>query len=480
MSNNLSKKIVQFFNSVKLAAFLLTLCAVTVLIGAWCPQEPTVGQEKIIQQFGVETATNLMKWGVTDIFHTPAFLILIAFLSVNLTVASFQRVFPRLKLMKESLKFLEAPAVAKLPVRQSTEIVGTPDTVLNALVTKLRRSGYKVERKDTRLSAEFGRWSRLAASVTHVGLLSLLLGVSITSWTGFSGFKPVKLDDSLAFADSEHSKMWIGKLPKWKVRVDSTKREDYATGEAKQWYSNLSVIGEDGKVLKTQEISVNNPLTYENVDVYQSSWGLDQILVSFNGRPKTLDLRPMGQRYASFLPLDNTTILIFSIKEQEKPLRLFAKRPEWPSPKLLVEIPVGGTVDLGSVKLKYIKPLPVTGLQYKCDPGLPITYVAFGFIMLGVLLATFPHRYIWVAANETDSQSETATQSVTLVMGGNSNKAKVGFERFLAQTMTSLKNQLGEPAKIAMPESSIEISGSAEDESENTLVASGTKVKNNV
>ncbi|MFX6357491.1 hypothetical protein ABTF91_20115, partial [Acinetobacter baumannii] len=71
--------------------------------------------------------------------------------------------------------------------------------------------------------------------------------MTITSWTGFSGFKPVRLDNSLEFADSEHSKLWIGKLPQWKVRVDATKREDYPTGEAKQWFSTLSVIDPSGK-----------------------------------------------------------------------------------------------------------------------------------------------------------------------------------------------------------------------------------------
>ena len=463
-TNEVSKKIVGFFNSVKLAAVLLTLSAFTVLVGAWCPQESTVGQEKIIQQFGVENGTNLMKWGITDIFHTPYFLILIAFLSINLTVASFQRVFPRLKTLKGPLKFLETRAIAILPVRQSAVLKGdvsNVDDVYNSLTHKLNFAHYKVERKDSRLSAEFGRWSRLAATVTHIGLLSLLLGVTITSWTGFSGFKPVKLGDALAFANSEHSKLWIGKLPQWTVRVDATKREDYPTGEAKQWYSTLSVIDPAGKVLNTKEISVNDPLTWDNVDVYQSSWGMEQILVSFNGREKALDLRQMGQRYAAFLPLDGTTILIFSVKEQDKPLRLFAKRPEWTSPKLLTEIPVGHSVNLGSVVLKYIKPLPVTGLQYKCDPGLPITYIAFGFIMLGVLLAAFPHRYLWVAVQKNDA----AEGGILLTIGGTSNKAKVGFERFLEKTMVSLKNEFGEPAKIT-PEPPVDAHANTENQEE--------------
>jgi cytochrome c biogenesis protein len=440
------KRLVNFFNSVKLAVVLLTLTAATVLLGAWCPQEGAVGQEKIIEQFGAETASNLIKFGITDIFHTPYFLILIAFLTVNITVASFMRVFPRAKLVWQAPPVLGKAAIERIPKGESLQLDASAEEALSLVAKKMRRQGYVVTIHADKLTAEFGRFARLAASVTHVGLLTLLLGVTISSWTGFSGFKPVRLGESLSFADSEHSKLWMGKLPGWKVKVDGTRREDYPTGEAKQWYSNLTVLSASGQKQTTQEISVNNPLSYGGVDIYQSSWGMDQILVAFNGRELTLDLRPMGKRYAAFLPLDQSTILIFSVKEQDRPLRLFAKRPEWDGPKLIAQIPPGGTATLGSVPIKYVRPIPVTGLQYKCDPGLPIAFVAFGFIMLGVLLAAFPHRLIWVAIEPLSP--EESKSGIRLYIAGTSNKAKVGFQRSLAKVVQSLKKDFNQSARI--------------------------------
>jgi cytochrome c biogenesis protein len=432
--------------TVRTAVTYIVLTAIFVLVGAWCPQESAVGQEKIIEQFGTSTAETLIKLGVTDLFHTPLFLLDIALLSVSITVASFRKVFPRLKQLKQRLPLLAEPEVNRLPVHDKFLVNDFPGHALSVVASQLKKSGYTVHIENDKLVAEWGKFSRTAASVTHVGLMTLLVGVTISSWTGFSGFQPVRLGEKLSFATSDHSKLWIGELPKFQLLVKSTRREDYPTGQAKQWYSDLAVIDPSGKVLATQEISVNNPLSYGGVDTYQSTWGMDQIVLSFNGQEKKLDLRPMGQRYAAFLPLDPSTVLIFSIKEQDQPLRIFAKRPEWPSPRMLTQITPGGSVKLGSVVLKYIRPVPVTGLQYKCDPGLPITYIAFGFIMLGVSLAAFPHRKIWAATRVVQHADGTSTM---LAVGGVANKAKVGFERSFAKLLKTLTVQFKDAGAIA-------------------------------
>jgi cytochrome c biogenesis protein len=418
--------------SARLAVTLLSLVALTVLIGAWCPQESQVGLQKVIDEFGEQTAQVLSKWGITDIFHTPWFLILIAMLTVNLIAASFQRVFPKLRLLTKPLPFLPAQAIEKLPNSQKLVLKTSKEKALEQLESTLRKRLYFVKRKDFSLVAEQGKIGRLAPTVTHIGLLSLLVGVTITSWTGFGGFQPVPVDGSLTFGDSEHSKLWIGKLPQWRVKVNETHREDYETGEPKQWYSDLSVIDGSGKEVKRQQISVNNPLTYDGVDIYQSSWALDSIAVSFNGHNQELPLRQMGKVNAAFLPLDSGTILIFSIRGQNAPLRVFAKTPNWPSPKLLAEVPPKHSINLGSVQLTYKKAIPVTGLQYKCDPALPLTYVAFGFIMAGVLLAAIPYRQLWASSassEETDATAEPNT--CILTFGGTSMKAKAAFTKSL-------------------------------------------------
>lgn len=441
-SSSANKSKLAIFASVRLTVVLLSLIALTILIGAWCPQESQVGQEKVIEQFGEDMAMFLIKAGIADIFHTPFFLILIGLLTVNMIACSFQRVFPKVRLLRQPMPYLSSQSVIKLPWHHQLVFNGDVERARSILSGELARLHYVTNWQKNRLQAEFGKFGRLAPTITHIGLLSLLAGVTITSWTGFSGFSPVLLNDYLSFHDAKHSHLWLGQLPTWRVKVNSTSRVDYPSGEAKQWFSDLSVVDSQDKILMRQEISVNNPLTYDGVDIYQSSWGLDRLLLRFNGQTRSFNLRPMGKLYAAFLPLGQDCVLIFSVHDQKQPLRLFAKRPDWTAPRLLGEVPLKHELKLGSVSVEYIKALPVTGLQYKRDPGLIVTFCAFAFIIAGVILAAVPHRLVWADISEEfaqESNDENRQNQSVVTIGGRSIKAKVAFEKQMKRLVTLLE-----------------------------------------
>jgi cytochrome c biogenesis protein len=424
------------FASVKLTVLCICLIAVTVLVGAWCPQEAQVGRDKVFETFGPQVGQQLIKYGISDIFHTPFFLGLIGLLTVNMVACSMQRVFPKVKSLSQPMPFLAASAIEKMSVHWQSTYKAPPDMVADAVYRHLKQQGYTLARQNSMLTGHWGKVGRMAATITHIGLLTLLAGVTVTSWTGFSGFQPVPKGGDLSFDQSEHSKLWIGKLPSWHVKVEATRREDYASGDAKQWYSTLAVMDAHNRVLKRQEISVNSPLSYGGVDIYQSSWALGDIAISFNDNRVQLPLRQMGPViHAAFLPLDPETIIMFSVHGQEEPVRVFAKTPSWPAPRILTALEKGTPAMLGNVKVTYDELIPVTGLQYKCDPGLPITFMAFGFIMTGVCLAAMPFRQLWVCVTQSPDGQCTVT------VGGMSRKAQNAFARKIQQLNTTLDRE---------------------------------------
>lgn len=424
--------LVNCFASAKLTIVLISLLATLVLLGAWCPQISQTGQSKVFEQFGEQTGQLLIKIGIADIFHSPAFLILIGLLTVNIIMGSFRHVFPKLKLLKIPMPYLNANQILKMPVHSQAINNLALSTASEYLVSYLKKDGYKVNLGQNQLTAEYGKIGRLAPTVTHIGLLTLLAGVIWTSLTGFSGFKPVMPGEIFWFDNAEHSQIWLGKLPSWSCIVKETSREDYPSGEAKQWYSNISVMDKRGKVVKQQTISVNNPLSYDGVDIYQSSWSLKELKIRFNDEAKILELQSMGKLFASFLPLPENAVLIFSVRDAQAPLRVFAKRKDWPGPKLLTQIPVGGTANLGNVSISYDGTIAQTGLQYKCDPGLPIVFVAFIFIIGGISLAAIPHRQLWAEVNRQDN-------STVITLGGTTKKGKIGFAKQIAKLSEKLQ-----------------------------------------
>jgi len=428
------------FSSVKLTIILLSALAVFVLLGAWCPQISQSGEDKVVEQFGQQTADILIKAGVADIFHSPAFLFLIALLTINIIMGSCKHVFPKLKLLRLPMPKLQPTQISKLPTNKTIVVKQSMPACTDLLLGWLRKKGYRAHIEGKYLTAEAGKYGRLAPTITHIGLLSLLLGLTISSWTGFSGFAPAVPGESFSLSDAQHSHLWIGSLPAWRVKVNDTRREDYATGEVKQWYSNLSVTDSKNNVLKNQIISVNDPLQYQGVDIYQSSWSLKTLKLRFNGKREQLNLQPMGKIFAAFLPLPDQAVIIFSVRDQYAPLRVFAKRKDWEAPKLLSELLPNQSINLGDVAVTYDGVIPQTGLQYKSDPGFPIVFFAFVLITAGVSLAAVPHRQIWAYLDKQTISSEGDVFVITI--GGSTKKGKQSLSKQIESLAEDI-NKLG-------------------------------------
>jgi cytochrome c biogenesis protein len=366
---------------------------------------------------------------------------------LNMIVGSFKHVFPKLKLLRLPMPLLSSEAIKKLPIHLDM-VVDRNTAHSRAIVADwLKRRGYHISGENNFLTAEYGKHGKLAPSVTHVGLLSLLFGITITSFTGFSGFAAVTPGQSFDFDEAHHSKLWCGKIPKWAVRVNSTERQDYDSGDVKQWYSNLSVLDANNKEIKNQTISVNNPLSHDGVDIYQSNWALKGIKLKFNNKSEILDVQPMGKLNAAFLPLPDQSVLIFSVRNQSSPVRIFAKRKDWDSPKLLAQLNRNENAKLGEVTVVYEGTVAQTGLQYKSDPGFFIVCIAFVFIITGVSLAAVPYRQVWVHFKVEDANNALDKDQTIVSIGASTKKAK----QSLRKQIIALGNHLKKSGNNDMP-----------------------------
>ncbi len=442
---NFKNAFLEEFSSIKLAITLFTFLAITTLIGTVLPEEPMVGAAELIQKYGPEKYRFLRSLGLTDVFHSWWYLALFTTFGLNLTIASFRRVFPKWRIAFTWPVELDAEQIKNLPV--NCELDSNSNLNLSNIEQNLRKKNYKTKINKTSLLAVKGGWHRLGASVTHIGILTLLIGCSISVLTGFNGMAQVAENEGFYLTDLGNksiqirsvepdnwlapiSKMplWFGRIPPYLIKVNKTWREDYKNGQPKQWYSDLSVYDQNKKELIRKNIFVNNPLEFMGLDIYQSNWGkFSQI--TFNNQPATLPLENFRGEDIVILPIGQGLGLKLKATSQDI-LQIYSVSTENNfKEKFLGAVEKGKHIQLGPMNIGYIGTQTLTGLQFKSNPGDLLIYPGLFFIIAGVFIAFGSRKQIWAAISENSNK---------IVVGGNSDRAKGKFFQEFEELISKL------------------------------------------
>lgn len=393
-----------------------------------------VGHAELIKRYGLQKYNLLKSFGLTDVFHSWWYLALLTTLGINLTVASFKKVFPRAKNAFSWPHELKEEAIKTLPINSELPVNGVFN--LQTIEKKLKEKNYKTKIQNGKLLAVKGGWHRLGASVTHVGILTLLIGSGITILTGFNGMAQVSENEGFYLADlgqtstqirsveSENwlapiSKMpiWFGRIPPFLVKVNKTWREDYKGGQPKQWFTDLSVYDQNKKELVRKTIFVNNPLEFKGLDIYQSNWGRF-LQIGFNNESGSFPLETFRGEEAVFLPLSNDVGLKLKVIQNDKDsiLEIYSFSPD--RQKYLGSVKKDEKLQLGPINISYFGTQTLTGLQFKSNPGSYLIYPGLFFIIAGVFIAFGSKKQVWALTNSGNNK---------ILIGGNSDRAKGRF-----------------------------------------------------
>ena len=294
------RKIWQTLSSVKTGVVLIILVVIFSAAGTVILQRPITDPDDMERAYSPAMLRFLDATGLTDVFHARWFVALMILVSTSIIAASVQRFPNAWRFFSRPYKSPDEGFRRVLPV-QAQIAIREEEQGLSAAERGLRRMGFKAERivrtDSFSLFSEKHRISEVAVYIVHASLLLIFAGGIIDALYGWRGY--VQLTPGTASHQIELRNGSTKVLP-FSLRCDATGEETYTDGTPKRYWSRLAVV-EDGREVFRKEIVVNDPLVYQGVRFYQSSYGrtgkLDQLIVNATpadgkGSPQEITLRP--------------------------------------------------------------------------------------------------------------------------------------------------------------------------------------------
>ena len=425
------KKISQVLNwlsSLKIAILLLLLIAISCAAGTLIPQQES--NQFYYDNFnknpflGIINANILLLFEFDHVYTSFWFLFLLIWLGLALSVCSFRRQLPILKSALNWIDYKSPRQIAKLSIAQ-TIVTNNYSESLEKIKLNLKKQGWNVKETDGRIAARQGVIGRLGPILIHLGMILLMIGATYGSLNGKTIEKFLAPGRSIDLLNNNEEKGLTIELQKFQIERDPQ-------GRAEQYKSIVKVIEPNGNN-QSKEISVNYPLRYNGLTLYQADWSLAAITIQIDNSPKLqIPIEPISelgeQVWGTVIPTnkDGKNQILLTVDSELGPVNIYDN-----DGTLLTKLSINKEEKVKGALIKLINIIPSSGLLLKHDPGVPLVYLSFAIILIGGSLSIISTKKIWVLHENEKSM---------IYIGGLSNRNLSGLSKELPNLISFLEN----------------------------------------
>lgn len=455
------KRVLRPLANIKLAIAELTAIAVLSSVGTVIEQNKS--PMFYVQNFpdegtkvlGFLTYDMIFNFELDHIYSASYFLVLLGMLGVSLIACTLTNQLPQVKVAQRWRFRTTESSYANLDVAKEV-----PDARLDDLARALAARNYQifVKREEADVSnasanvhasesnatlyAFKGLGGKLAPIGVHGSMIFTMLGIVWGILGGFQGTAMIQEGDAEPFSELLQPATMVAIPPKGSsalLKVDNFRISYRPDGSIQQFYSDVAVEDRFGNELKRETISVNKPLRYGGITAYQTDWSMTAMRVTYRDNEVLLPMAALeglpgsaGKLYGAFLPLEAP---VEGSDAKPKGISLLAKDLE----SVVVYDSKGAFAGVRRPASK--KPITVdgvdlvindivasSGMELKADPGIPLVYAGFGGICITTVLSYLSHSQTWAMQRKDGS----------LVVGGRTNRALVGYEVEMNEMIDSL------------------------------------------
>jgi cytochrome c biogenesis protein len=416
----------------RLAIALLLVIAVASGIGTAIPQKET--SDFYHQRYdpapwlGLLHGDGLLALQLDHVYSSRWFLALLAWLGLSLLLCSFRRQWPALQASLRWIDYRSPRQLSKLSVAE-TRALADPEQALQGLEQRLRGAGWQVKPQPGRLAARRGLVGRVGPLLVHAGLVVLMVG---SAWGALAGQRFEQFlapGRELQLVDSRGEPQLTLLLDRFAIQRDPA-------GRPEQFSSDLTIRPTEEPEVHAA-ISVNHPLRYRGMTLYQADWTLVAMDLKLGRSPVlTLPLQPFPQLgeqvWGLVLPTrpDGSNPVLLSLSSEEGPVEVFG--PEGNSLGRIV--PGGDPLPINGLPIRVLSVLPASGILLKRDPGVPLVYAGFAIALLGGGMSLVATRQLWAVAEP---------QAGRLHVAGLCNRNLTAFAAELPVLLAGVEDQQG-------------------------------------
>ena len=410
----------RFFRSLadlRFAIAILLIIAVSSIIGTVIEQDQSIEVYKLNypltnKVFGFLSWDIILKFGFDHVYKTWWFISLILIFGTSLLTCTILQQLPSLKISRRCQFFRTSKQFQKLKV--STKLSSKK---FQQLLFKLKETKYSIFQQKNIIYCYKGLIGRIAPIVVHFSMILILIGTIVGSVNGFKAQEIIPKTETFHIQNILNNGQ-LTLIPKVSTRINDfwityTKQTTIA-----QFYSDISILNIDGNEIERKTIFVNSPARYQGINYYQTDWNLIGLRIQ-DSNSKILQyplinlLNSQNKVWISWIP-SNLTLkqgFIVLIDNLQGYCSVYDELGQF-----LGNLELNETFNQ-NIPITLVEILSSTGLQIKTDPGIPLIYTGFFFLMLSTLISYITYSQIWVVKNNQK-----------IFIGGNTTRAAFDFE----------------------------------------------------
>ena len=413
----MKQKIFRLIADLRFSIFILLLISFFSIAGTIIEQDQSIENYKINYPltnpvFGILTWDLIIKFGLDHVYKTWWFFILIFLFGSSLIFCTFLQQLPSLKIARRCQFFRTTQQFYRLKI----------STILNSLsfnkiILRIKNNEYSIFQQKNIIYCYKGLSGRIAPILVHFSMILILLGTIVGSLFGFKAQEIIPKTESFHI-QNVLSNGQLTTIPNVSARINDfwityTKKKTVS-----QFYSDISILSNQGNEIDRKTISVNYPLIYKNVYYYQTDWNL--IGLRFKNLSNEYIEWPLSniasnsnKIWLSYISnndvLDKGVIAI--VDNLEGYCSIYSE-----TGKFLGNLELNETDNFGQT-MTLSEIISSTGLQIKKDIGIPIIYSGFFFLMISTLVSYITYSQIWIIQKNKE-----------IFIGGTTNRAAFDFE----------------------------------------------------